>query len=51
MNATKSFAEINDISGIELSTAINNNTAQSLYESLGYKQDTEYYNYYLSIKK
>ena len=51
MNASKNFAEKNNISGIELSTAISNGTAQNLYESLGYERDTEYYNYYLSIKK
>ena len=51
MNTSKDFAEKNNISGIELSTAISNGTAQSLYESLGYERDTEYYNYYLSIKK
>ena len=51
MNASKNFAEKNNISGIELSTAISNGTAQNLYESLGYERDLEYYNYYLSIKK
>ena len=51
MNVSKNFAEKNNISGIELSTAISNGTAQSLYESLGYERDTEFYNYYLSIKK
>ena len=34
---------------VELSTAINNKKAQSLYVSLDYKRDTEYYNYYLEI--
>tara|TARA_B100001250_G_scaffold259432_1_gene223390 strand:+ start:211 stop:669 length:459 start_codon:yes stop_codon:yes gene_type:complete len=51
MNISKNFAEKNNIRSIELSTAISNGTAQSLYESLGYERDTEYYNYYLSIKK
>ena len=51
MNVSKNFAEKNNISGIELSTAISNGTAQSLYESLGYERDNEFYNYYLSIKK
>tara|TARA_B100001029_G_C15048779_1_gene449124 strand:+ start:50 stop:508 length:459 start_codon:yes stop_codon:yes gene_type:complete len=51
MNTSKDFAEKNNISGIELSTAMTNSTAQSLYESLGYERDNEYYNYYLSIKK
>ncbi len=51
MNASKDFAENNDITGIELSTAISNETAQSVYESLGYERDNEFYSYYLSIKK
>ena len=51
MNASKDFAKNNGISGIELSTAISNGTAQRLYESLGYERDNEFYNYYLSIKK
>ena len=51
MDASKDFAKNNDISGIELSTAISNGTAQRLYESLGYERDNEFYNYYLSTKK
>tara|TARA_Y100000748_G_scaffold90579_1_gene75370 strand:+ start:1225 stop:1683 length:459 start_codon:yes stop_codon:yes gene_type:complete len=51
MNVSKDFAENNNISGIELSTAISNGTAQSLYESLGYERDNEFYSYYLSTKK
>ena len=51
MNVSKDFAENNNITGIELSTAISNGTAQRLYESLGYERDNEFYNYYLSIKK
>ena len=51
MNASKDFAENNGITGIELSTAISNGTAQRLYESLGYERDNEFYNYYLSTKK
>ena len=51
MDASKDFAENNGITGIELSTAISNGTAQRLYESLGYERDNEFYNYYLSIKK
>ena len=51
MNASKDFAKNNGITGIELSTAISNGTAQSLYESLGYERDNEFYSYYLSTKK
>ena len=51
MDASKDFAKNNDITSIELSTAISNGTAQKLYESLGYERDNEFYNYYLSTKK
>ena len=51
MDVSKDFAKNNGITGIELSTAISNGTAQRLYESLGYERDNEFYNYYLSIKK
>ncbi len=51
MDASKDFAKNNDITSIELSTAISNGTAQRLYESLGYERDNEFYNYYLSTKK
>ena len=53
-NRTKSKAEslkdlFKNIKIVELSTAINNKNAQSLYESLDYERDREYYNYYLEI--
>ena len=50
MNAAKSFAERKGVTSIELSTSINNKNAQSLYESLEYQRDTEFYDYYLAIK-
>ena len=50
MNAAKSFAEKKGVTSIELSTSIANKNAQSLYESLNYQRDTEYYDYYLQIK-
>ena len=50
MNAAKSFAERKGVTSIELSTSINNKNAQSLYESLDYQRDTEFYDYYLAIK-
>ena len=50
MNAAKSFAEKKGVTSIELSTSINNKNAQSLYESLDYQRDTEFYDYYLAIK-
>ena len=50
MNAAKSFAEKKGVTSIELSTSIGNKNAQSLYESLEYQRDTEYYDYCLPIK-
>ena len=50
MNAAKSFAAEKGVTSVELSTAITNKNAQSLYESLNYQRDTEYYDYYLQIK-
>ena len=50
MNAAKSFAEEKGVTSVELSTAVTNKNAQSLYESLNYQRDTEYYDYYLQIK-
>ena len=50
MNKAKEFGIKKNYKIIELSTAISNNVAQSLYESLDYKRDTEYYNYYLELK-
>ena len=49
MNAAKKLAYKKRIKIIELSTAVNNKKAQGLYESLDYKRDREYYNYYLEI--
>ena len=49
MNIAKKFGHKKKIKLIELSTAITNKKAQSLYESLEYKRDKEYYNYYLEI--
>ena len=50
MNKAKEFGIKKNYKIIELSTAISNNVAQSLYESLDYKRDTEYYNYYLELE-
>jgi ribosomal protein S18 acetylase RimI-like enzyme len=49
MNQAKKFAIKKRIKIIELSTAVTNKKAQSLYESLKYKRDKEYYNYYLEL--
>ena len=49
MNAAKEYAELNSFGSIELSTAKTNLVGQSLYESLGYIQDQEFYSYDLEI--
>ena len=49
MDIAKKFGHKKKMKLIELSTAITNKKAQSLYESLEYKRDKEYYNYYLEI--
>jgi len=49
MLKAKDYAVKKGINIVELSTAINNKKAQSLYESLDYERDREYYNYYLEI--
>tara|TARA_A100001037_G_scaffold252391_1_gene236341 strand:- start:95 stop:544 length:450 start_codon:yes stop_codon:yes gene_type:complete len=50
MKTAKKFAKTKKIKLVELSTGINNKKAQSLYESLDYKRDKEYYNYFLEMK-
>jgi len=49
MNAARGYAELNSFGSIELSTAKKNLAGQSLYESLGYIQDQEFYSYDLEI--
>ncbi len=49
MLKAKDYAVKKRIKIVELSTAINNKKAQSLYVSLDYKRDREYYNYFLEI--
>ena len=49
MDIAKKFGHKKKIKLIELSTAITNKKAQSLYETLEYKRDKEYYNYYLEL--
>ena len=49
MDIAKKFGHKKKIKLIELSTAIKNKNAQSLYESLEYKRDKEYYSYYQFI--
>jgi ribosomal protein S18 acetylase RimI-like enzyme len=50
MNQAKIFARDNGYKRLELSTAKDNLIGQSLYESLGYEQDNEFYHYSLEIE-
>jgi len=50
LNKAKDFAMQDGAKGLALSTAKENITAQALYKSLGYKQDTEFFHYYLSTQ-
>ena len=49
MNVAKEFAQQTKAKGLELSTAIDNKQAQSLYERLGYEKDEAYYHYFLKL--
>jgi len=49
MGAAREFAVNTGANGIALETAEDNINAQSLYESLGYKRSTGFYNYFLSL--
>ena len=49
LNAVKSYAIKINAKGIGLSTAIDNNTAQKLYENNGYKKNQDFYQYYLNL--
>ena len=49
MDAAKNYATENKFGSIELSTNKANIPGQSLYESLGYIRDNEFYSYDLEI--
>lgn len=49
MGAARELAVSTGANGIALETSESNVGAQALYESLGYKRSTGYYNYFLSI--
>jgi ribosomal protein S18 acetylase RimI-like enzyme len=49
MNAAKEYATQNNFGSIELSTNKTNLPGQTLYESLGYIRDNEFYSYDLEI--
>ncbi len=48
MNRARELALATGAKGLGLSTAVDNLTAQALYESLGYKRDTAFYHYFLA---
>ena len=45
----RQLAESTQASGLTLETAVDNTTAQKLYESLGWKRDDEFYRYFLPV--
>jgi len=49
LEAAGRFALHTRAKGLQLSTAIDNTTAQRLYESLGYVRDEEFYHYFLKV--
>jgi len=49
MDAAKQFAETQGADRLQLETAISNTQAQTLYEDLGYKKDTEFFYYHLAL--
>jgi ribosomal protein S18 acetylase RimI-like enzyme len=49
MEAAADTARKEGAAGLTLSTAIDNTTAQALYESLGWKRDTSFYEYNLDL--
>jgi ribosomal protein S18 acetylase RimI-like enzyme len=49
MNAAKDLCQTTGITRIDLATEISNKQAQSLYESLGYERDIEFYYYSLEL--
>jgi ribosomal protein S18 acetylase RimI-like enzyme len=53
IRAAMNFAKGNDANFVELSTAVTNKTAQSLYEQIGFEKqnpDTEFYTYRIDLK-
>lgn len=49
LDSAMEYAKQTNAKGIALSTAIDNERAQALYERNGYKRDTEFYSYYLMM--
>lgn len=49
LNKAREHAVATRAKGLALSTAMDNPIAQSLYESLGYEKDDQFYHYYLKL--
>lgn len=49
LDSAMEYAKQTHAKGIALSTAIDNERAQAIYERNGYKRDTEFYSYYLMM--
>ncbi|WP_234410612.1 GNAT family N-acetyltransferase [Caldalkalibacillus mannanilyticus] len=49
LDSVKSFAKKTKAKGIGLSTAIDNERAQRIYERNGYKKDEKFFHYYLNL--
>ena len=49
MERASVYAESTGAKGLTLETAMDNLPAQALYESLGWKRDTEFYRYELDL--
>ena len=49
MNKAKEHAQLAGAKGLGLSTAIDNVSAQALYDSLGYRRNETFYQYFLSV--
>lgn len=49
MHAAVNFAKSVDAVRISLSTSVSNQTAQAVYESLGWKKDEQFYHYHFAI--
>lgn len=49
MERARQLAEATQANGLALETAIDNQAAQKLYESLGWKRDEEFYRYFLPV--
>lgn len=51
LEAAENYAQQMNAKGLELSTAIDNEQAQRLYERNGFERDEEYFHYFLRVRK